>query len=293
MDRLEEASASGQAGADSIPFELKGVPWVLFIDGEGQIACIKDECAHRACPLSLGTVSSGCIQCPYHGWEYDRDGKCTSMPSTNTVNMSKIGVNSLKAKTSRDGLIWVSDPEVSELFGDMSIHPPALLDLENSELLISTVVDALKMNTTNLLSLLSSGSQPLAVRLYSMILDWAMKRPLTVGFALDPSDMMEVKNYSFQFVSQYSVKISLESDLKDTNAMGIDMIFACVPETKETTRLLFGLYRKFAPGTKADSAGKKTLALQWLRKLPFHSSAVKEQWGAHIESELRTIFTQF
>jgi chlorophyllide a oxygenase len=41
-----------------IPFELLGEPWVLFRDETGAAACVRDECAHRACPLSLGTVRS-------------------------------------------------------------------------------------------------------------------------------------------------------------------------------------------------------------------------------------------
>ena len=40
-----------------IPFDLFNVPWVLFRTKEGQIGCVKDECAHRACPLSLGLAS--------------------------------------------------------------------------------------------------------------------------------------------------------------------------------------------------------------------------------------------
>ena len=38
-----------------IPFDLFNVPWVLFRTKSGKIGCVKDECAHRACPLSLGT----------------------------------------------------------------------------------------------------------------------------------------------------------------------------------------------------------------------------------------------
>lgn len=37
-----------------VPFDLFGVPWVLFRDKHGAPSCIKDSCAHRACPLSLG-----------------------------------------------------------------------------------------------------------------------------------------------------------------------------------------------------------------------------------------------
>jgi len=37
----------------AVPFELLGEPWVLFRDADGAPACVRDECAHRACPLSL------------------------------------------------------------------------------------------------------------------------------------------------------------------------------------------------------------------------------------------------
>ncbi|KAK9829387.1 hypothetical protein WJX72_005532 [[Myrmecia] bisecta] len=53
-----------------VPLELFGQPWVLFRDQQGKAACVRDECAHRACPLSLGSIVDGQIQCPYHGWQY-------------------------------------------------------------------------------------------------------------------------------------------------------------------------------------------------------------------------------
>ena len=48
-----------------IPFDLFNVPWVAFRDQDGMAGCIKDECAHRACPISLGKVVEGRVQCPY------------------------------------------------------------------------------------------------------------------------------------------------------------------------------------------------------------------------------------
>ncbi len=50
-----------------VPFDLCGEPWVLFRDERGQPACIKDQCAHRACPLSAGKMVEGQVMCPYHG----------------------------------------------------------------------------------------------------------------------------------------------------------------------------------------------------------------------------------
>lgn len=40
-----------------VPFDLMGVPWVLFRDQTGSPACLLDACAHRACPLSTVTSS--------------------------------------------------------------------------------------------------------------------------------------------------------------------------------------------------------------------------------------------
>lgn len=96
--------ASKVATDTLIPFELFGVPWVLFRDKNGEYACVHDSCAHRACPLSLGKVVNGRVQCAYHGWEYERDGKCTSTPSAK--HCSSISVNALTCKE-KDGMLWV------------------------------------------------------------------------------------------------------------------------------------------------------------------------------------------
>jgi hypothetical protein len=65
---------------------------------------VKDECAHRACPLSLGKVVDGKVSCAYHGWEFDGDGSCTKMPST--VHCRNIGVAALPT-AEKDGFVWV------------------------------------------------------------------------------------------------------------------------------------------------------------------------------------------
>ena len=47
------AFSSQLKGDEMVPMELFGEPWVLFRDAQGLAACVKDACAHRACPLSL------------------------------------------------------------------------------------------------------------------------------------------------------------------------------------------------------------------------------------------------
>ncbi|PPD70781.1 hypothetical protein GOBAR_DD32346 [Gossypium barbadense] len=51
-----------------IPIDCFEEPWVLFRGKDGNPGCIQNTCAHRACPLHLGSVNEGRIQCPYHGY---------------------------------------------------------------------------------------------------------------------------------------------------------------------------------------------------------------------------------
>ncbi|KAL2632235.1 hypothetical protein R1flu_016921 [Riccia fluitans] len=86
-----------------IPIESFEECWVLFRGKDGRAGCVRDECAHRACPLSLGTVVDGRIQCPYHGWEYSTGGQCEKMPSTRLV---KTSIRSLPC-IEKDGMVWI------------------------------------------------------------------------------------------------------------------------------------------------------------------------------------------
>ncbi len=62
------------------PFTLLGEDIVLFLDEAGQPAALKDRCCHRTAKLSKGWCNSGKLQCGYHGWTYDRNGRVVSIP---------------------------------------------------------------------------------------------------------------------------------------------------------------------------------------------------------------------
>lgn len=61
-------------------FVLLGESLVLWLDTEGKPAAVRDRCCHRTAKLSLGSVNNGCIQCPYHGWQFDAAGACVKVP---------------------------------------------------------------------------------------------------------------------------------------------------------------------------------------------------------------------
>ena len=61
---------------------LLGQNFVLFRDGKGRVHCLSDVCIHRGGALSNGwRTERGCIACPYHGWEFDPDGRVRFIPS--------------------------------------------------------------------------------------------------------------------------------------------------------------------------------------------------------------------
>jgi phenylpropionate dioxygenase-like ring-hydroxylating dioxygenase large terminal subunit len=58
-----------------------GEKMVFWRDQQGKIACFVDQCPHRGVALSAGKLVGDCIQCPFHGFEYDSSGRCTLIPA--------------------------------------------------------------------------------------------------------------------------------------------------------------------------------------------------------------------
>ena len=52
---------------------------------------LKDACPHRLAPLSQGRIDSetGCIECPYHGWQFTEDGTCNKIPQSRNNEQGK------------------------------------------------------------------------------------------------------------------------------------------------------------------------------------------------------------
>ena len=60
---------------------ILGLP-VLLYRGEDDVAvALDDRCPHRWAPLSMGTVAGNDIVCPYHGFRFGPDGRCTLVPT--------------------------------------------------------------------------------------------------------------------------------------------------------------------------------------------------------------------
>ena len=60
---------------------LLDTPVVLYRKSDGSITAMEDRCPHRAAPLSMGRLIDDTVQCGYHGFRFNREGKCVLAPS--------------------------------------------------------------------------------------------------------------------------------------------------------------------------------------------------------------------
>jgi phenylpropionate dioxygenase-like ring-hydroxylating dioxygenase large terminal subunit len=95
------------------PFRLMGEDIVLFLDADGAPAALKDRCLHRTAKLSVGRCAAGGIECGYHGWTYDRDGRLTRIPQfDDETPVPRLSVEAYRC-VARYGYAWVAldEPE--------------------------------------------------------------------------------------------------------------------------------------------------------------------------------------
>jgi phenylpropionate dioxygenase-like ring-hydroxylating dioxygenase large terminal subunit len=58
-----------------------GEKMVAWRTAKGDLSVMADKCPHRGAALSVGKLIGDCIQCPFHGFEYDISGACKLVPA--------------------------------------------------------------------------------------------------------------------------------------------------------------------------------------------------------------------
>lgn len=87
---------------------------VLYRTGAGEAVALEDACWHRLVPLSLGKLKGDEVQCGYHGLVFNGRGRCTHMPSQETINPSAQVRSFPVAERHRFVWIWPGDPALAD-----------------------------------------------------------------------------------------------------------------------------------------------------------------------------------
>ncbi|MFO1244419.1 MAG: aromatic ring-hydroxylating dioxygenase subunit alpha [Ramlibacter sp.] len=83
---------------------------VMFRRTDGQVAVLEDACWHRLLPLSMGQLNGDEVTCGYHGLVYNAQGRCTHMPSQETLNPSACVRSFPAVERHRFVWVWPGDP---------------------------------------------------------------------------------------------------------------------------------------------------------------------------------------
>lgn len=120
QDWFAVARSNDVVAEKPLAVRLLGHDVVVWRSDKG-VRAWQDLCIHRGAKLSLGSVRSNCLVCPYHAWEYDASGRCVRMPAhPDQPPPAKAHAYVFRAME-QYGLIWVS-------LGDSTQGPPAFVE---------------------------------------------------------------------------------------------------------------------------------------------------------------------
>lgn len=83
-----------------------GVDLAVWRDEQGGVHATGDRCPHRGAALSLGKVRGGCVECPFHGFRFDGDGRCVEAPCTGAEAPRHLDTKAYALREAH-GFIWM------------------------------------------------------------------------------------------------------------------------------------------------------------------------------------------
>ncbi|MDB5281085.1 MAG: cholesterol desaturase daf-36 [Bacteroidota bacterium] len=68
-----------------IEVEALGQKFAVFRGEDGKVGVLDVYCPHLNANLAEGCVKGNNVVCPFHGWEFNKEGKCAKIPYSDTV----------------------------------------------------------------------------------------------------------------------------------------------------------------------------------------------------------------
>ncbi len=100
-----------EVGDDLLERRVIGRSLVLYRTSAGAAVALANRCPHRGFPLSAGTRVGDRVRCGYHGFTFDCDGACVSVPGQERVP-SRADVRAYPVVEHGPFVwVWTGDPE--------------------------------------------------------------------------------------------------------------------------------------------------------------------------------------
>jgi len=87
--------------------KLLGTELALWRSTDGAVHAWEDRCPHRGTRLSVGRFVGDGIVCAYHGWRFEADGHCSSIPALPAFTPPAKACAKVFQAVERYGLVWV------------------------------------------------------------------------------------------------------------------------------------------------------------------------------------------
>jgi phenylpropionate dioxygenase-like ring-hydroxylating dioxygenase large terminal subunit len=93
---------------------ILGQTLVFYRDAQGRPVALDSRCPHKGVSLAAGTLRGDEIQCKYHGWRFDAEGRCTHVPSASPGEELPCAKLQRFPVVEQDGWVWIYWGEATE-----------------------------------------------------------------------------------------------------------------------------------------------------------------------------------
>jgi vanillate O-demethylase monooxygenase subunit len=259
---------------------LLGEPWALYRT-DGHVRAVVDRCPHRHCPLTLGRCEAGILQCAYHGWRFDEDGRCIEIPALGdratvppTARLAPAA-----AVTESHGIVFLAPaspiaplgaiPE-SEDSSFMEGVLPTLRARGSAGLLADNFLDIAHFPFVHTGTFGTDEAAEVAPFKtardgWSFTVDY--EHPFAhredPGIAAGLRPLVQTRRLTYQFSAPFHLRLRIDFvDAGGSNVIG----FFIQPETDETCRLFTTLWRDDLDGNEARMSEAVAFELEVLRE---------------------------
>jgi phenylpropionate dioxygenase-like ring-hydroxylating dioxygenase large terminal subunit len=115
------------------------IPVVVTRAGDGALRAFLNVCRHRGHVVASGEGKRGALQCPYHAWTYDLDGRLRAAPRSDSepgFAADELGLVGIQVAT-WGPLVFVNPdadaPPLLEALGDVPSQLAEIIDVESLE----------------------------------------------------------------------------------------------------------------------------------------------------------------